>query len=65
MRNCRERLCGPSKVLLIIAPVSASIQFNIVSKHLGAERMSFYIDEAASDLRDLMSRNLGPPKAKL
>lgn len=31
-----------------------SLQFNIVSKHLGADRMSHFLNEAAGDLRDLM-----------
>lgn len=42
-----------------------SLQFNIVSKHLGCERMSFYLNEAANDLRDLLSPSLEAPKAKL
>ena len=42
-----------------------SIQFNIVSKHLGAERMSFYLSEAADDVRDVLLPSLEPPKAKL
>lgn len=41
-----------------------SIQFNIVSKHLGCERMAFYINEAAGDIRDLMMPTL-ETKAKL
>ena len=31
-----------------------SIQFNIVSKHLGCERMAHYLNEAAGDIRDIM-----------
>jgi carnitine O-acetyltransferase len=31
-----------------------SIQFNIVSKNLGAERMAFFLNEAAGDIRDMM-----------
>ncbi|PNS17034.1 Carnitine O-acetyltransferase, mitochondrial [Sphaceloma murrayae] len=31
-----------------------SLQFNIVSKHLGVERMSHFLNEAAGDIRDLM-----------
>ncbi|OQN97876.1 hypothetical protein B0A48_16187 [Cryoendolithus antarcticus] len=31
-----------------------SVQFNIVSKHLGCERMAFYLNEAAGDIRDIM-----------
>lgn len=42
-----------------------SIQFNIVSKGLGCERMSFYLNEAAGDIRDLMLQTLEAPKAKL
>lgn len=35
-----------------------SLQFNIVSKHLGCERMAFYINEAAGDIRDMMMPEL-------
>lgn len=42
-----------------------SIQFNIVSKGLGSERMSFYLNEAAGDLRDLLLPSIEAPKAKL
>lgn len=42
-----------------------SIQFNIVSKGLGSERMSHYLNEAAGDLRDLLLPTLEPAKAKL
>lgn len=42
-----------------------SIQFNVVSKHLGSDRMSFFLNEAASDIRDLMLPTLEAPKAKL
>lgn len=42
-----------------------SIQFNIVSKGLGSERMSFYLNEAAIDLRDLLLPTLEAPKAKI
>lgn len=42
-----------------------SIQFNIVSKRLGSERMSFYLAEAASDVRDLLLPELEKPKASL
>lgn len=41
-----------------------SIQFNIVSKNLGAERMAFYLNEAAGDIRDIMLPTL-ESKAKL
>ncbi|POS82940.1 acyltransferase ChoActase/COT/CPT [Erysiphe pulchra] len=42
-----------------------SIQFNIVSKGLGTERMSFYLNEAAGDIRDLLLPTLEPIKSKL
>ncbi|KAL8672464.1 MAG: hypothetical protein Q9168_003067 [Polycauliona sp. 1 TL-2023] len=42
-----------------------SIQFNIVSKGLGSERMSFYLNEAAGDLRDLLLPTTEQPKPKL
>ena len=42
-----------------------SLQFNVVSKGLGSERMSFYLNEAAGDIRDLMLPTLEAPKAKL
>ncbi|KAF2456028.1 acyltransferase ChoActase/COT/CPT [Lineolata rhizophorae] len=42
-----------------------SIQFNVVSKHLGCERMSHYLNEAAGDIRDVMVPTMEKPKAKL
>ncbi|KAK5131022.1 hypothetical protein LTR08_001372 [Meristemomyces frigidus] len=43
-----------------------SIQFNIVSKNLGCERMAFYLNEAAGDVRDiLMAEGAVEAKAKL
>jgi len=42
-----------------------SINFNIVSKGMGSQRMSFYLNEAAGDMRDLLSTTIEPPKAKL
>lgn len=42
-----------------------SIQFNVVSKGLGSERMSFYLNEAAGDIRDLLLPTLEPIKSKL
>lgn len=42
-----------------------SINFNVVSKGLGSDRMSFYLNEAAGDMRDLLTPTLAPPKAKL
>ncbi|KAI3402263.1 hypothetical protein diail_192 [Diaporthe ilicicola] len=42
-----------------------SINFNIVSKGLGSQRMSFYLNEAAGDMRDLLLPTLEAPKSKL
>ncbi|KAF1992264.1 carnitine O-acetyltransferas-like protein [Aulographum hederae CBS 113979] len=42
-----------------------SIQWNVVSKGLGSERMSFFLNEAAGDVRDVMMTTLAPEKAKL
>lgn len=42
-----------------------SINFNVVSKGLGSERMSYYLNEAAGDIRDLLMPSLEPAKAKL
>lgn len=42
-----------------------SINFNIVSKGLGSSKMSYYLNEAASEMRDLMIPTLEAPKAKL
>ncbi|KAI0023067.1 acyltransferase ChoActase/COT/CPT [Xylariomycetidae sp. FL0641] len=42
-----------------------SINFNIVSKGLGSQKMSHYLNEAAGDIRDLLMPTLEPPKAKL
>lgn len=42
-----------------------SLNFNIVSKGLGSDRMSFYLNEAAGDIRDLLLPTLEAPKAKL
>ncbi|KAF3937345.1 hypothetical protein ABW19_dt0203692 [Dactylella cylindrospora] len=42
-----------------------SINFNVVSKKLGAERMSFYLRDAADDLRALLEPELEAPQAKL
>ena len=41
-----------------------SVQFNIVSKSLGCERMAFFLNEAAGDIRDVMMPEL-ETKAKL
>ncbi|OTB03719.1 hypothetical protein M426DRAFT_321426 [Hypoxylon sp. CI-4A] len=42
-----------------------SLNFNIVSKGLGSQKMSHYINEAANDIRDLLLPTLEAPKAKL
>ncbi|KLU82646.1 carnitine O-acetyltransferase [Magnaporthiopsis poae ATCC 64411] len=42
-----------------------SINFNIVSKGLGSQKMSYYLNEAAGDMRDLLMPTLEAPKAKL
>jgi len=36
-----------------------------VSKGLGSDKMSFYLNEAASDMRDLLMPTLEAPKAKI
>ena len=41
-----------------------SIQFNIVSKNLGCERMAFYLNEAAQDIRAVMETE-GQAKSRL
>ena len=41
-----------------------SIQFNIVSKNLGCERMAFFLNEAAGDIREIMMPTISS-KAKL
>lgn len=44
-----------------------SLNFNIVCKRIGAERMSYYISQAALELRDLLLPDLlaQSEKAKL
>lgn len=44
-----------------------SINFNIVSKGLGNNRMAFYLNEAAGEIRDILMPSLGKEaeKAKL
>ena len=54
---------GSAHCLLLL--IFHSIQFNVVSKGLGSERMSFYLNEAAGDIRDLLLPTLEAPKAKL
>jgi carnitine O-acetyltransferase len=36
-----------------------------VSKGLGSQKMSFYLNEAAGDMRDMLMPTLEAPKAKL
>ncbi|KAI1177448.1 acyltransferase ChoActase/COT/CPT [Nemania sp. FL0916] len=42
-----------------------SLSFNIVSKRLGSQKLSHYIEEAANEMRDLLLPTLEAPKAKL
>ncbi|TRX93113.1 hypothetical protein FHL15_005981 [Xylaria flabelliformis] len=42
-----------------------SLNFNIVSKGLGSQKMSYYISEAADDIRDLLLPTLEASKPKL
>jgi carnitine O-acetyltransferase len=56
---------SPPWKTLVITNNDRSIQFNVVSKGLGSERMSFYLNEAAGDIRDLLMPTLEAPKAKL
>ncbi|KAL8298581.1 hypothetical protein RB597_006648 [Gaeumannomyces tritici] len=42
-----------------------SINFNIVSKGLGSQKMSYYLSESAGDMRDLLVPTLEAPKAKI
>ncbi|QPH10045.1 hypothetical protein C2857_001182 [Epichloe festucae Fl1] len=42
-----------------------SINFNIVSKSLGSDRMSYFLNEAAGEMRDLLMPTIAAPKAKL
>ena len=43
----------------------SSIQFNIVSKGLRSDRMSFFLNEAAGDIRDMLLPDLENERAKL
>jgi carnitine O-acetyltransferase len=36
-----------------------------VSKGLGSDKMSFYLNEAAGDMRDMLMPTLEAPKAKI
>ena len=51
--------------VFVLQLTNGSIQFNIVCKHLGAERMNFFLNEAAGDIRDILMPTLEAPKAKL
>ncbi|KAF8457579.1 carnitine O-acetyltransferase precursor [Kalaharituber pfeilii] len=42
-----------------------SINFNVVCKGLGAERMAYYLGAAADEMREVMETELEAPKAKL
>lgn len=42
-----------------------SINFNVVSKGLGNQRMAHYLTEAASEIRDMLIPTLEQEKAKL
>lgn len=55
------------RTMMLTVLAISSIQFNIVSKHLGSERMAFYLSEAAADIRDLMltTMNIDAPAPKL
>ena len=44
--------------------ISCSINFNVVSKGLGSNKMSHYLNEAAGDVRDLLLPTI-QTKAKL
>lgn len=43
----------------------SNLQFNIVSKKLGADKMHFYLTDAANDMREMMESELEAAKAKL
>jgi len=42
-----------------------SLNFNIVSKGLGSDKMGYYLADAAADMRDLLMPTIEAPKAKL
>lgn len=52
-------------VIMMADHMTNSINFNIVSKGLGSQKMSFYLNEAAGDMRDLLTPTIEAPKAKL
>jgi carnitine O-acetyltransferase len=45
--------------------LSHSINFNIVSKGLGSQKMSFYLNEAAGDVRDILVPTIQAARARL
>lgn len=51
--------------LCLALTIHLSINFNIVSKGLKSDRMSYYLNEAAGEMRDLLIPTIEPPKAKL
>lgn len=59
-------LCRGCRMVIMMADhMTNSINFNIVSKGLGSQKMSFYLNEAAGDMRDLLTPTIEAPKAKL
>lgn len=42
-----------------------SINFNVVSRHLGCDKMQHYLREAADEMREVLETELAAPKAKL
>lgn len=65
MINENRHVVSSSNAIRPTKLTKISIQFNVVSKGLGSERMSFYLSEAAIDLRDLLLPTLEAPKAKI
>ena len=51
--------------MLTRPPSLTSLNFNIVSKRQGSDKMSYYINEAANEMRDLLIPTLEAPKPKL
>jgi hypothetical protein len=49
----------------VITNLLHSLNFNIVSKGQGSNKMSHYLNEAAGEMRDLLMPTLEAPKAKL
>jgi carnitine O-acetyltransferase len=65
MINENRSVLPPYDIKCQLTVIIYSIQFNVVSKGLGSNRMSFYLNEAAGDIRDLLLPTLEAPKAKL